>query len=95
MKPATFPHHWLNSSSDNLDQSASPSPNRPDIKKALRAIAQTIGKAIYDWLICSSEPIISERWGVDTQAYRVYDPVSKSVYCFASEHEVRAWIDKL
>lgn len=59
-------HPWLNSSSDHLDRSASPSPNRPNIKKALRAIAQTIRKAIYDWLICSSEPIISERWGDDT-----------------------------
>ena len=81
--------------SNRLHQNDSPSLTQTDIKKAYIAIAQSVGKTLWHWLIRSSEPIVSERRDYDgAHYYQVYDPVNEEIYRFASEDETRIWLEQ-
>ena len=64
-------------------------------KKAIAAIAHYLTEQLFHLLVGSSEPIISEHSDEDGEHYyRVYDPIYEKNLYFASEEDVRIWLEK-
>lgn len=95
MKSTTSSTHSTDLLPHSSHQETSLPQTKNKIHKVLIAIAQTLGQILSDLLIRSSEPMISERRDYDgSRYYQVYDPVYEEIYRFASEDEVRIWLEQ-
>ena len=95
MKNATSSNHLSDPFASGFHLSDSPLLTQISLKKACIAIVQLVGKALWNWLISSSDFIISEhRDNHGARYYQVFDPINEKIYQFTSEDEVRIWLEQ-
>jgi hypothetical protein len=80
----------------NSYQSAQSRPSSDQINQRYAVMGKGlrhIGAWIVQFLTCNEEPRISHRGHGQNQTWRVYDPIQAQAFEFASERDVRVWLE--
>lgn len=95
MNNSISPKHSMDSLASEAKQRSSPNLTNSRLNEAFGAIARTAAQVLYNLFISGSEPIVSEHRDRDgILYYQVYDPVYDEIHTFASEDEVRVWLEQ-
>lgn len=69
--------------------------NKTPVWARLRAWLKPLGRSLLAYLCGSSEPQITTRQDASgNPCFSAYDPVSQQHYTFATEQELRIWLDQ-
>lgn len=70
-----------------------PSPNYTQRKAATPSQWQQVLSRFLQFLSPKNEPTVSQIWRDGQQVWRVYDPQTQEKMTFATETEVRSWLE--